>query len=464
MRVLLVSHLYPPEHTGGTELYTAELAREIAGHGHEVAVFTTGKDVSKPDLELFERAHAGIAVHELVNNLYYRDFAETWRRPEVDALFGRFLERWRPDVVHFQHLMYLSAGCLEEARRREASVLLTLHDYWLECPRFGQLVHADGGLCERVDHGRCGTCLARFKWRQSALERRTGKLLALVRRASGIDLSGVARSLAARGAGSVGRRAREPDPGLESRYTELARQRSMELRALAGRTVDRFVSPSRFLAERLIAHGLDRARMRVVPTGIDAARFAPRAREHGERVAIRFFGTLVPLKGAHVLLEAWGRLSEEERARGELVLYGSRSHAPEYQSRLDRLAEESGARIGGLLGRDELARELSRTDLCVVPSTWFENRPLIVLEALATRTPLLVSDAGGLAELVEEAVTGWRCPMGDASALAARLRAILGEPRALAELHARPIRLPTWKETGEAMLALYEEVRAERER
>jgi glycosyltransferase involved in cell wall biosynthesis len=333
-----------------------------------------------------------------------------------------------------------------------------LHDYWLECPRFGQLVHADGGICERVVLDRCGTCLASFKWRQTGLERRTGKVLAALRAASGLDLSHAARALAAK----VDRRPAPVEPAEAAAYASLAGERASDLRSTVARTVDRFVSPSRFLAERMIAFGLERSRMRVVPTGIDAARFAPRVRERGARLAIRFFGTLVPLKGAHVLLEAWKRLDAKERARGELALFGSQSHAPEYQARLEALAREAGARLGGRLDREGVARELSSTDLCVVPSLWFENRPLIALEALATRTPLLVSDLGGLAELVEDGHAGWRFAVGDAEDLARRLRAVLADPRALDAIRARAREVPSFDETAATMLALYQEVLEEK--
>ncbi len=458
MRILLVSHLYPPGHAGGTELYTAELAAQLVRAGHEVRVLASEKDVSRTNLSMHERTHEGILVHELVNNLYYEGFRETWRWPRIDALFGALLDRWRPDVVHFQHLMYLSAGCLEEAARRSLAVVYTLHDFWFECPRFGQLVHADGGICERVVLERCGTCLGSFEWRQSTLARRTGRVLAALRAASGVDLAPAARKLASR----FDREAPPVDSAHAGAFAELAGERARDLRSTIARTVDRLVSPSRFLAERAIAFGLDRSRMRVAPTGIDRSRFAPRARRRGERLAIRFFGTLVPLKGAHVLLEAWSRLGAEERARGDLTLFGSQSHAPHYQAQLETLARAAGARLGGRLDREALARELAAADVCVVPSLWFENRPLIALEALATQTPLLVSDLGGLAELVENGIAGWRFPVGDAQALAARLRTLLMEPQALDALHARAVEVPSFDETAAVMIALYEEVLAEK--
>ncbi len=69
MRILLVSHRYPPLHTAGTEVYTADLAAGLVERGHEVTVFATEKDIAREHLSLGEREHEGVKVVELVNNL-----------------------------------------------------------------------------------------------------------------------------------------------------------------------------------------------------------------------------------------------------------------------------------------------------------------------------------------------------------------------------------------------------------
>ena len=115
MKVLLVSHRFPPEGTAGTETYTAALAAALVARGHEVTVFAAAKDISAPDLTVRRREHAGITVHEVVNNLFHRNFRETWHHPRIDRIFGELLDRIAPDVAHFQHLLYLSSGCVQAA-------------------------------------------------------------------------------------------------------------------------------------------------------------------------------------------------------------------------------------------------------------------------------------------------------------------------------------------------------------
>jgi len=365
--------------------------------------------------------------------------------------------------------MHLSVGCLGIAAGHGVPVLFTLHDFWLVCARLGQLVHADGSLCHTVDFARCGTCLPSFKWRQTGLEQRAGRAIARVRAATGVDLGPLARGarrlVVGRrgGSGDDGSGAAEqPDENPEGEpaaYEAAARERAAALLAACLAHVDRFIAPSRFLRDRFVAEGIPGDRIVVLPTGVDRDAFGlPREPGSEARLRVTFLGSLVPLKGAHLLLEAWGRLAPEDRARGELVLRGPSDHAPEYVARLERAAKSVGATLAGAATRDEVPHVLAATDLLVVPSLWFENRPLVLLEALATRTPVLASDLGGMVELVEEGITGWRFPAGDAAALAERLRALLHDPAPLAGLYPRDHRPPSLEEMTDAQVRMYEEL------
>jgi len=475
MRVLLVGHRYPPAHRAGTELYTRELATRLAGRGHEVHVACAEKDVSRPDTGWVEREHEGLPVHELTRNLFHADFRETWDDPRVDARFAELLDRLRPDVVHAQHLMYLSAGLFAQARARGAATVFTAHDFWLECPRLGQLVHADGALCRTVDFARCGTCLPSFEWRQPPAARGAARVLAAVRSATGVDLgpwaAGLSRRWRARPPARAGAAGAAPrvdlEPALVERFRARAEERAAALRARFRADVQHVFAPSRFLRERLVAFGLDGAAVEHLPTGVDRSGLVPRAAPPGRgggALGVLFLGSLVPLKGAHVLLDAWERLDPVRRAGARLELFGPRGPAPAYETELERRARALGARLGPALDRAGVAAALARADLVVVPSLWFENRPLVILEALAARVPVLVSDLGGAAELVEPGRGGWRFPAGDAAELARRLAELCARPERLGELAgAREEDLPGWDVLVERCLAVYARCRAERE-
>jgi glycosyltransferase involved in cell wall biosynthesis len=214
----------------------------------------------------------------------------------------------------------------------------------------------------------------------------------------------------------------------------------------------------------MVRWGLPADSVRVITTGIDRERYAPRTTVPGARAAeeplrVLFLGTLAVHKGAHVLLDAWARLPAELRARGRLDLFGPPFRSdPGYVGRLRRDARASGAHLGGALGREEVASALRSADLLVVPSIWFENAPMVILEALAVRTPLAVSGLGGMAELVRPGHSGFHFRSGDADDLAATLAGVLREPGQLARLYPPGARERTFEDTLDDIEAVYAEV------
>jgi glycosyltransferase involved in cell wall biosynthesis len=438
VKILFLLHDFLPAHAAGTELYSGALALRLAERGHEVRVFATEKDIARPHLALERREWSGLVVHELVNNLFYRDFDETWEFPPAVAALERVLDDFRPDVVHVQHLLYLSVGCVEAVHARGIPLFFTLHDFWLQCPRFGQRIHADGAICHTIDFGRCGTCLARFDFAQSATARRTARGVAALHRWTGLDLS-----RAARRAGSAlrTRRAARAVPvavEVERDFAARATRRDTALRARLVPCVERFFAPSRFLAERFREWGIPAAKLETLGYGLELEPFRGLVRTSSSTTRVAFIGTLAPHKAPHLVLEAWQRLPSEVRDRARLVLHGPKDHFPAYVADLERAARAAGAELPGRLDRARVPAELASIDLLIVPSVWYENSPLVIHEALAARTPVLVSDLGGMAELVEEGRQGWRFRCGDATDLAAKLEGLLREPRRLAELDFGP--------------------------
>jgi glycosyltransferase involved in cell wall biosynthesis len=459
MRVLLVSHRFPPGHAAGTETYAAQLGDVLAQRGHEVRAFAAIKDIASREHTLRERVHGRVAVTEVVNNLCYTDFRQTWDEPRIERVFAELVARARPEVVHVHHLMYLSIGCVEIAARAGAVVVFTLHDFWMHCARFGQRLHADGSICESVDFARCGDCLARFKYRQTPLEAAVGRGLARVRSSLGVDLSAPARRVGRAWSGAAART--RGDPAAAAALASAAELRSRAFLERVVPRVARFVAPSRFLLERFVEWGLPREQVEYVPLALDARAFDParRAREAGAGsapLAVGFIGTLARHKGAHVLLDAWSRLPESLRSAARLGLFGPEPPDVEYGRELARLAARSGASLRGPLPRERVPEALAALDLLVVPSIWFENAPLVITEALAMRTPVLASDLGGMAELARPERGGERFRAGDAADLAAKLAGLVEDRERLTRLGraaARPIDVADHAATIESIYA-----------
>jgi glycosyltransferase involved in cell wall biosynthesis len=466
MRILLVAHNYPPAHTAGVEQHTAQVARELVRRGREVSVFCAEKDVSRAPGTLVERVHEGVRVTEFTNNLTYSDFRETWDFHAAESVFAEHLAREKPDVVHFQHLMYLSAGCVEAVARADAACVFTLHDYWLHCPRFGQRLHPDGSVCAKIEFARCGECMANFKFRQSALERSGGRWIAGLKETLGVDVSQIAKRTARRlGLAQPQDVAPAPERAAAMARELVARDEELRTRVLGG--VQRLIAPSRFLLERMVEWGLPRGALELMRMGAEVDRFAahprPRAAGGGSGpLRVVFLGTFAPHKAPHLIVEAWRSLPSDLRAAAQLELFGSGAHYPDYVAALRRAADEAGVSVRAVLSRDGVASTLTSADLLVMPSVWWENAPLVLIEAVEARTPILVSDLGGMAEFVHERPCGATFEPGNSADLSRALAELLGDRARLAQFYASGPKAPTMADNVARMEQIYAEAVGER--
>jgi glycosyltransferase involved in cell wall biosynthesis len=196
---------------------------------------------------------------------------------------------------------------------------------------------------------------------------------------------------------------------------------------------DRVIAISHFIADLIRArHGVDEARLRVIPRGVDPRRFDP-ALVSAERLAalraawgvaegqpiIMLPARVTRWKGQMVLVEAMAQLPGDALA----LLVGDAAERPAFQAELQ-------ARIAGLGLQDrvrlvghatDMPAALLLADVVVHASTDAEAFGRTVIEAQAMARPVIASDLGAPRETVAEGITGWRTPPGDAAALAAAL-------------------------------------------
>ena len=153
MRVLLVSHRYPPDGRSGVERCAQMLAAELAAAGDSVGVFTRLPTLPQrqPILQR-DREATGTPVYRVVGGDAGLDTFLDYHRP-VEQHFEVALVETAPEVVHFHHVKDLSPRLIELAHRQGAAVVLTLHDFYFACP----LVHLrklSGASCDGPDGGR----------------------------------------------------------------------------------------------------------------------------------------------------------------------------------------------------------------------------------------------------------------------------------------------------------------------
>ena len=427
MKVCLVTHQFLPDHRSGVEIYTHRLAGALKALGVEVMVYTTRKDLSRREGSLIEEEWEGVPVRRVVRNLFHEDFTKTFDDPLAEHLFEtHVLEDFRPDLVHVHHLLHHSLGLPERAQKKAVPVLFTLHDYWLECPRFGQFLRVDGQLCSSADPGNCAPCLSASPWRNPPKLARVSTALRLLRQATSLDLQAPLQHLWRKRKGKRGHPFFADIPAAPGLEAALVTRKRQVLERLVP-AVDRFLSPSEFLIQKMVAFGLPRDRMQKQPLGIPRTRDAVSQIRDLPAGPLRFgyLGSVLPPKGVHVLLDAWEKFGKEAPPGSSLSIHGGSGSDPVYGEKIRSRGQRMGVPVCGGYGPGEIGGLLQGLDVLVVPSLWYENSPVTILDARVRGIPCLVSDLGGMKELVPE--PRLRFAMGDAGALSDRMRSLVEE-------------------------------------
>jgi glycosyltransferase involved in cell wall biosynthesis len=292
---------------------------------------------------------------------------------------GAFLEQWRPQVIHLHNYYHLlSPAILAEIARYKARaqaqaqatvrVVMTAHDYHLICPNPG-LRHFRRGRAEPADPARLvrWPYLMRRRWD----ERRLRSLLRLAQR--------------------------------WWNYTGAGDRR---------RVLDAVLCPSHYLLSNLAP-----ARLRTVwlPNPVPPLPRATAPRSDGP-LRLAFVGRIEPEKGLADFLKIWNPAPGQT-----LTVVGDGSQ----RIPSERLATQRGlgARVSfrGNLPHARALAEIAAAHALVVPSVWPENSPLVILEALSLGTNILVSDRGGMRELVDDTGIGHTFTPHDPASLALAL-------------------------------------------
>ncbi len=217
---------------------------------------------------------------------------------------------------------------------------------------------------------------------------------------------------------------------------------------------DRIIALSPFQKRVFVQNGLPPERIDVIRHGLDlkdlgSASVAGKASDADRRRCIGFAGSLVPHKGAHVLLQAL--------ARSPALDVQCRIHAPlpdgnRYVDSVKELASrDPRVRLMGGFEPAEAGRVLCELDLLAAPALWHENEPLLVKAALHLGVPILASRIGSLAEMITEGRNGWLAPPDDPDAWGQALHAWMRQPHC----HFPPTPMKSMDDNAREIFAIY---------
>jgi glycosyltransferase involved in cell wall biosynthesis len=370
MRILLVTHNYPPFGFAGVEQMSEQAALALAASGHQVTVLTRRETPAPPLPQLQRTERNGISV------LIFGGGSTAHGRfprhaPRLERLFERTLLELQPDVVLISHMAGHSPMYVRLSHRWGVPVVIELHDFYVTCER-AHLQRVSGDLCGGPDGGdACAThCF--------------------------------------------------PGARAEERW---ALRTHMFRRALE--QADALVCPSQFVAAYFRANVAIRAPLHVIGNGVRLTHSgdpsASDSRADGP-LHVACIGAVVSHKGVHVALEAL-RLAQLPAAR--LSLFGGVTHP--YFGQLDRAAADIpnlAFRAYGRFDPLELPSLLEDVDAVIIPSVVWETYSITTREAMACGKPVIASRLGALPEAVRDGENGLLFEPGSADELASILRTL----------------------------------------
>jgi glycosyltransferase involved in cell wall biosynthesis len=401
MKILLASHLFFPEFRAGTEVLVLELAKSLRSRGHWVCIVTCSRHelendttapwLSKEVYEDFPVFHIHFGTR---NNK--RSVEHHIHSPKRIALLKQVIAEVAPDLVHFHHINGFSAAAVSEVRKSGLPVFFTATDFWAICSRTSLFIPHKNTVCSGPESpAKCLACA-------------TPELPGWISRAAIAMVSSTTAKFSD---------AASQVYSTKTRLIDITRHIS---------TANGIFAATQFQADRLARYGVARENMQVAPFGVQLGDLPPRAEipqtaSPDSPLKIIFIGSLTHIKGAHVLLEALEKLPPEKLRCLDIGIYGkTRADEADYDDLLKAHASrlQGAVDFRGTFPHEQIGSILRHADLCIVPSLWYENAPLVLCSAIAAGTPVVVSHFGGMTEVIQEGINGLSFTAGNAEELA----------------------------------------------
>jgi glycosyltransferase involved in cell wall biosynthesis len=362
LKFLLSSTHFPPYHLGGDAIFVQYLSEELAKRGHDVHVFYNPawyQFLRKGDIKKDSgQGLQGVTRHPMT---------KSGRRYEP-ALALSFGWSGRAETELSDLVSRLKPDVVHWHNTRGfigrpysfsgSSSLFTAHDYTLICPR-SNLLKPGMRLCEKPRL--CTVCCLR--WRKPPHLWRTGK-----------------------------RRAIHPDAGVK------------------------VIAPSEYMASRIRREGVEVHR--VLRNFVPDPGYALGQNDR-EADTLVYLGLLERHKGVHVLADAF--CSSSSKHGFKLWIIGDGSLKDELRLKVKKAGMDERVTITGFLEKEKVEHIRRKAAAQIVPSIWYENSPLTVLEAFSVGVPVISSDIGGLSEIVLKDAGSETFSPGNSAQLSERL-------------------------------------------
>ena len=381
-KALIIAHNHPQFFPGGAEIFAYDLFKAIRSYTEYEPFFLAAADPTTREV------HTGTPFQMLVDAkdeaLFWGGSFDYFYQSQqilnfIYLDFKHFLQQLQPDVIHFHHTIRFGVEAIQMARQTlpDVKIVFTIHEFILICNRDGQMVRKDNQeLCEFASPNRCHRCFPEYTPQQFKMREQFIKA-----------------------------------------HLEL---------------VDRFISPSHFLAKRFVDWGLPENKITVLENGRQIHPPAPQRQwsSQQKRNQFGFFGQINPYKGVLLILEAVEYLVKNNYEDFHINLFGNiASGFPEFKAEFTKFLNQYQDLVThhGKYEQAEIPDLIQLVDWVIVPSTWWENSPLVIQEVFMHKRPIICSNIGGMAEKVEDRVTGLHFKVRNAASLAKTMKTAIDD-------------------------------------
>ncbi len=366
MRILLINKFLYPK--GGDAIGTLTTGKILEAHGHEV-VFWGMNHTENPEYPYKDYFISQVDYEGSIGfSVKARAAMNVLYSFEAKKKMAALLKNFQPDIVHLNNFTHqISPSILDVIKDHHIPVVMTMHDYKMVCPTYGMLCR--GKVCERCKGERFYHC---------GINRCTkGSLFK--------SMVNVAEMY------------------LHHRVLHIYDK------------IDFYISPSRFLKNKVAEMGL-KGEVVYLPNCVDVSEFEPGFEGQGKSIV--YVGRLSHEKGIETLIEAVNGINIKLKVIGDGPLRGY------LEEKIKARAITNVEFLGYQTGQD-LHSEIRNSMFLVIPSEWYENNPLTVIEAFALGKPVLGARIGGIPELVRDWETGLCFQSGDVEDLTKKLKLLL---------------------------------------
>jgi glycosyltransferase involved in cell wall biosynthesis len=449
MKIILVTHTFLPKYLGGTEICTYELAKQYQQLGHKVVIFCSDPLSNNSSLEIIKSYYQGIEIYTIPKNiLKYKKFLNTYLDKKPIEPFQLLIKNFKPDIVHYHHLMHLSLDLAKLVKTFKIPQILTLHDFWFQCLTH-QRITTDGKLCSNFSIEKCSHCLSDIK-NSGPMINTTFSLNNFLKNDNKLNyVKNISKKIFYRITGKTFYIFHK------DKVIKIVKDRNKAIETLFSR-LDLIIFPTKFLSNQFSKSIKNPQKTILSSDGINTEVFKKFKRLSSKSLRFGYIGSIIPTKGLDMILKAWPSLI---KGNYNLKIYGNLETDKKYANNILHLAKNlKNIKFHGNFSPEKISEIYSEIDVLLVPSRWFENAPLVLRNATHTKTPVIAVSQGSIPELIIHNKNGLMYKNEDINGLIKQMNRFISDKKLISKMKNNYSHQKSIKENANELLTYYNQL------